>query len=273
VDLNTVSVVATPKRRDEIDAWRMGDAWLAGGTWLFSEPQPDLRRLVDITGLGWPPITVRQDGVEIAATCSIAQLEAAGRSSSWRAAPLFGQCCQALLASFKVLNVATVGGNICMALPAGAMTALAAALDATGTIWTANGGERSIRIRDFVVGPRQTVLEPGDLLRRIDISADALSRSTAFRRISMSPVGRSAALLIGTRAGRGTFSLTITAATRRPVMFSFADLPSAPELRDTIDRGLLARDYYDDVHGRPDWRQAMTYDLAEQIRFELGAAP
>ena len=272
MDLSTISAVATPRGRNDLGAWQEGDAWLAGGTWLFSEPQPNLQKLVDITGLGWSPITVGQDGIEIAATCTMARLEAAGRSASWRAAPLFGRCCQALLGSFKVLNVATVGGNICMALPAGPMTALAVALDATGTIWTANGGERCIRILDFVTGPRQTVLEPGDLLRRIAIPAEALSRRTAFRRIALSPVGRSAALLIGTRAERGEFSLTVTAATGRPAQFRFAEVPSAAEMRDRLDRGLAARDYHDDVHGRPDWRQAMTYDLAEQIRVELGAA-
>ncbi len=272
MDLNTIGAVANPARRDEIGAWRPGDAWLAGGTWLFSEPQPTLRRLVDITGLGWAPLINGQDGIEIGATCTMAQLDGAARHAPWRAAPLFGQCCRALLGSFKVLNVATVGGNLCMALPAGPMAALAVALDATGAIWMANGGERPAAILDFVTGPRQTVLEPGDLLRRIDISAEALSRRTAFRRISLSPVGRSAALLIGTLAGRGEFSLTVTAATRRPARFRFENVPTAVELRNTLDYGLQERDYYDDVHGRPDWRQAMTHDLAEQIRVELGAA-
>ena len=40
----------------------------------------------------------------------------------WAAYPLIWQCVNSLLGSFKVWNVATVAGNICMALPAGPMT-------------------------------------------------------------------------------------------------------------------------------------------------------
>ena len=37
------------------------------------------------------------------------------------------------LASLKIWNAATVGGNICMSLPAGPMISLTAALEATYT--------------------------------------------------------------------------------------------------------------------------------------------
>ena len=40
---------------------------LAGGTWLFSEPQPHLRQLIDLTGLGWSPITLGDNEIELAA--------------------------------------------------------------------------------------------------------------------------------------------------------------------------------------------------------------
>ena len=97
-----------------------GDAWLAGGTWLFSEPQPDVRRLLDLqrvrlagAGRSGP------EGLEIAATCTLAELARFAAPPQWPATPLIGQCCQALLGSFKVWNMATVGGNICLALPAG----------------------------------------------------------------------------------------------------------------------------------------------------------
>src|SRR5206468_1580326 len=106
MDLNTVSEVARPTTRGEVGGWRDGDAWLAGGTWLFSEPQPRLRRLIDLEGLRWEPLTVSEQGLAIAATCTIGRLDALGAPGEWRAAPLIRQCCQSLLASFKVLNVA-----------------------------------------------------------------------------------------------------------------------------------------------------------------------
>ena len=139
MDLNNVEAVRTPGCRDEVWPLSSTDAILAGGTWLFSEPQPAVARLVDITGLGWPPVTLSQEGVELAATCTVAELGTLSTSlpsthPNWSAAPLFAQCCTALLASFKVWGTATVGGNICRSFAAASMVSLAAALDA-GVTW------------------------------------------------------------------------------------------------------------------------------------------
>jgi CO/xanthine dehydrogenase FAD-binding subunit len=269
VDLNLVSELAVPRSRAELGVLQDGDAWLAGGTWLFSEPQPELRRLVDLTGLGWTPLTLSPAGLEIAATCTIAQLNAVVLPNEWAAAPLIQQCCRSLLGSFKIWNMATVGGNICMALPAGPMTALAVALDGVGTIWTPDGQERRLPILDLVLGPRQTALRPGEVLRRIELAASALVLRTAFRRLSLNPVGRSGVLVIGTLAPDGAFALTVTAATRRPVQLRFDAVPDPATLAAALATQVPPALYYDDIHGRPDWRQAMTADFCEQIRAEL----
>src|SRR5216684_3135904 len=99
MDLNTIGEVARPKPGDAAISWRDGDAWLAGGTWLFSEPQPHLRRLVDLAALEWPALEIDAEGLRIAATCTIAQLDAAALPVEWTAAPLIGQCCRAFVAS------------------------------------------------------------------------------------------------------------------------------------------------------------------------------
>ena len=56
--------------------WRDGDAWLAGGTWLFSDQQPDLRRLIDLMPLGWDTLAASDAGLEIGAMCTIRDLYA-----------------------------------------------------------------------------------------------------------------------------------------------------------------------------------------------------
>jgi CO/xanthine dehydrogenase FAD-binding subunit len=269
MDLNTITEVARPKARTELPVWTAGDAWLAGGTWLFSEPQVHLNRLIDLTDLKWPALTIDANGLSIAATCTIAQLDALACPPDWLAAPLFNQCCRAFLASFKIWKTATVGGNLCMSLPAGPMISLTSALDGVCTIWRTDGGERKIAVSDFVTGNQQNVLKPGELLRRIDIPLAALKRRSAFRQISLTPVGRSAALLIGSIAGDGAFALTVTASTRRPVKLAFAKTPDAAGLRVAIGQAIPDDLYHDDVHGKPFWRKHMTLRLAEEIRSEL----
>jgi CO/xanthine dehydrogenase FAD-binding subunit len=276
VDLNTVEAVSVPTSRDELWPLAAGDAVLAGGTWLFSEPQPHLRRLVDITALGWQPIVLSDTGIELAATCTVAEvsrLSAAlqGAYPDWVAAPLLRQCCTALLASFKILGSATVGGNICLSFPAGAMISLASALDGRVTVWRADGSDYQLPVTDFVTGMATNVLASGDVLRSLHLPAAALRARTAFRKLAPSPLGRSGVVVIGRRdtaADGGRFVLSVTAATVRPYVFGFASVPDADAVRAahaTIPDDAWTRD----PHGDPDWRRAMTLLLAEQIGAEL----
>ena len=272
MDLNTIRSVARPQNRAELPVWTAGDAWLAGGTWLFSEPQVQLTRLIDLTDLKWPALTITEGGLSIAATCTIAELDALACPPEWLAAPLFDQCCRAFLASFKIWKTATVGGNLCMSLPAGPMISLASALDGVCTIWKADGSEQQVSVADFIIGNQRNVLSSGDLLRQIDIPLVALRRRTAFRQISLTPVGRSAALLIGSIDSEGALSLTVTASTARPVKLSFPRIPGGGELRQAITHHIPDGLYHDDIHGKPLWRKHMTLRLAEEIRVELAGA-
>jgi CO/xanthine dehydrogenase FAD-binding subunit len=273
MDLNTITEVAHPKSRGQLPVWTAGDAWLAGGTWLFSEPQAHLRRLIDLTELKWPALTIGASDFTIAATCTVAQLDGFACPPDWIASPLINQCCRSFLASFKIWKTATVGGNICMSLPAGPMISLTSALDGICTIWQADGGERTIPVIDFVTGNLQNVLRPGDLLRQIDIPLAALRRRSAFRQISLTPVGRSAALLIGSIDSDAGFALTVTASTIRPIKLAFATIPAQEELRETILQRIPDNLYHTDIHGKPAWRRHMTLRLAEEIRAELKAQP
>jgi CO/xanthine dehydrogenase FAD-binding subunit len=160
-----------------------------------------------------------------------------------------------------------------MSLPAGPMIALTAALDGVCTIWKADGREQRIGVADFVTGNQRNVLSAGDLLRQIDIPVAALTRRSAFRQVSLTPGGRSAALLIGSIGAEGNLALTVTASTVRPVRLSFAGMPEPGELRDAILRRIPDELYHNDVHGKPPWRKHMTLRLAEEIRGELQGTP
>ena len=250
-------------------AWRDGDAWLGGGTWLFSQPQPRLTRLLDLSAFGWTPVRESADGVLIAATCTLAELARwqAARSRHAPGTVLARQCCHALLGSFKVHNVATVGGNICLSLPAGPMTSLACALDGTLLLRGPGDGTRRVPAADFVTGDGRNVLRPGELLTHVWLPSAALSAQAAFRQLSLSPVGRSAVLVIARRDPAGTAAVTVTASTPRPVQLSFPAPPAPAEALAALDAADPA--YLDDVHGGGAWRAAMTRRLITEALGEL----
>jgi len=173
VDISGIDTVIQPAGRRDLPEPTAGDAFLAGGTWLFSEPQKQTRRLIDLTALDWPSIETTDKGMAIGATCTFADLYACAA-----APPLFAQCCRALWGSFKIWNTATVGGNLCLALPASPMAALAVALDGTCTIWRPDGTDRTVAAAEFVTGAGRTCLAQGEILRQLSLPAAALPTST-----------------------------------------------------------------------------------------------
>jgi len=268
MDLNSIREIRRVGSGDGHLDWREGDAWLAGGTWLFSEQQPHLRRLIDIQGFHWEPLTVSAEGLEIAATCEIAKLVAMNAPTDWTAAPLIGECCRSFLSSFKIWNTATAGGNVCMSLPAGPMISLSVALEGICRILQQDGSEGRVAVEDFVTGNHENLLQPGDLLRSIELPASALRKRSCFRRISLTHLGRSTALLAGTLdPNDGTFMLTITASIERPRRLVFPKIPDPAALHTRLDREIPK--FFDDVHGTPEYRKHMTHYFAEEICREL----
>ena len=268
MDVNTVKdVVRRPPERPGT-VWRQGDAWLAGGSWIFSEKQPETRRLIDLEPLGWGNLRVTDAGLEIGATCTIAQLYAF-RDPDWRAASLLASCCEAFLASFKVWNSATVGGNICMSLPAGPMITMTVALEAAYTLWAPDGSERTVDSLAFVTGNHANVLAPGEVLRKVDIPISALRKRHAHRRFTLTKLGRSTIFMIGTQSpDTADLLLTITAATTHPIRLPFASVPDANELQERIDH-LPDEVWFDDPNGAPEHRRHLAKHYAEEIRKEL----
>ncbi len=273
MNLNTITEVKRPASADQITQWRDSYAWLAGGTWLFSEPQFSTDTLIDLDALHWPALSATDDGLELAATCKIAELFHFAAPREWTAWPLVHDCCNSFLASFKIWNAASIGGNICMSLPAGPMISLTTALEGVYTLWPRNGEPRHVAAIDFVTGDHANVLRPGELLRGIHLPASALKKNFAFRHASLTKLGRSAALLIGTCGSAGVdFLLTITASTPRPIQLGFEQMPSATALRRAIEERIPHGGYFNDVHGSADYKRHLTFYFAEQIRDELAQA-
>lgn len=263
-----MGAVLPMRSRADLAALGPGVAVLAGGSVLFAEPHDGLTTLLDLTTLGWPSVTVDDRGLSLAATCPMVEIAALSRtySDAWAAAPVFRQACTALFGSFKIWNVATIGGNLAASLPAGPMTSLAAGLDAEVLVWGPDGSDRRLPAAAFVTGNTTNDLRAGEVVRAVEISADALASRTAYRKIALSPIGRSGVVLIGRLAPAGGFVLTITAGTVRPVQLRYDAPPPATRLRDDVE---AVDAWFTDAHGAADWRRAVGVVLGLEILEEL----
>lgn len=273
LDVDTVRVART--RAD--CALRPGEIFLGGGTFLYSEPVPaGVTGLVDLTGMGWEPWSVDGSGLRVAGTCTLEELVAgpgvlgADADGPHRALGIVRECVSALTLSAKVARTATVGGNLALGLPAGSMIGLFAALSGRAVVWTPDGGSREVAVSDLVTRAGVVELTPGEVIREIRVTAAVLGQRTAFRRVSLTPTGRTAAMVTGRRAGDGV-ALVLTASVPVPhVLLVRANDHDGLDRRLEWITGLSTGAWYEDPHGSAAWRAAMTRRLAHEVLDELG---
>ena len=233
MNLNTITEVKRPASADQITYWRDGYAWLAGGTWLFSEPQVATDTLIDLEALGWSPLEASAGGLDIAATCRIAELYRFTRPPSGARRRCFRECCRRAPDVVQDLERRDRRRQH-LHVAAGRRDDLAhrRARRRSTRCGRATRAPREVPAVDFVTGNHANVLQPGELLRSIHLPAAALSKRFAFRRASLTKLGRSAALLIGTQDEAAATSCSPSRRRRRgPVQLRFAHVPSAAELR------------------------------------------
>lgn len=271
LDIDTVRMART--RADCV--LRPGEAFLGGGTYLYSEPVPaGVTGLVDLTGMGWEPWSVDGAGLRVAGTCTLAELVSgpgalgAHPGGPYRALGLVAPCVSALTLSSKVARSATVGGNLALGLPAGSMAGLFAALHACAIVWTPDGGTREVLVSDMVTGAGVVDLAPGEVLREVQVPATMLGSRTVFRRASLTPAGRTAAMVTGRTRDRAP-RIIVTASVATPHGLYVRD-------HDMLDRWIdwIGREgaWYEDTHGSREWRAAMTRQLAHEAFDELVGA-
>lgn len=96
------------------------------------------------------------------------------------------------LGHVAVRNIATLGGNLCNAVPSADMAPALVGLSARAKI-VSPGGERVVPLEDFFTGPGDTVLKKGELLVEIQVPVPLLNTRGIYLKHSM----------------RGTFDLAI----------------------------------------------------------------
>ena len=140
---------------------------LAGGTDLIPRIKDRLtspKYVVNIKGL--PELQgmgKEREGFRIGALTTIRTLETSPVIR--RQFPLLAQAAAAL-GSVQVRNIATVGGNLCHAVPSADTAPPLLSLNARATL-IGPKGKRNLPLEDFFQGPRRTALQPGELLSEL----------------------------------------------------------------------------------------------------------
>ena len=163
-------------------------AFWAGGTDLLLEWRRGavgFGYCIDLSGLAeLRPIRAVEDGVAIGALATIASLQA--HESLGRDFPVLLEMADRF-ATPQIRNVATVGGNLCNAVPSADCAPPLIALDAEVTILSPVG-ERTLPLESFFTGPKKTALGEGEMLTEIRICRPPTRSVCAFERMTRSYV-------------------------------------------------------------------------------------
>lgn len=211
-----MSAVLAPTRLDEYFELlrRHPDAQaMAGGTDLLvrrrARPCDAAAPLVALTGIeALHGLHEDEDGLSIGALTPFSALISDARVNA--RAPLLA-CAARSVGGPAIRNMATIGGNVCTASPAGdSLTPLYLA-DALVEIASPHG-RRTLPIADFILGPGRTALRPGELLTRIVLPPGA---SFACRRFEKVGRRRSLAISVASFCGQLRFAADGTVAEAR----------------------------------------------------------
>jgi CO/xanthine dehydrogenase FAD-binding subunit len=191
--------------------------------------------LIDITQFGWSEIAIAPDGLTIGATCIMSDLLAQDYPAHWPGVRVLKQAVHEL-ASFKVQNIATIGGNLCLAIPAGTFAPAMVLLDAEYEIVSLNGESYWVPAAEFQTGIRQTILEPGQLLRQIKIPKDYLEWQVSYHRICEATAGLAIAIaLTAYDPARDRVRCVVSAAMPVPQLVEFDHIPTETELAEALE--------------------------------------
>ena len=161
-----------------------GSKIVAGGTDLLVERPGGVECLVDVSSLALGYILPEGRGLRIGALTTIEGIkgceELVGPLRVLReAASLFGHR--------NVRNLATVGGNICSAIPSADMAPPLMALDSVALIASVRG-ERRLPLEDFFVFVRENALEGDEMLVEVQVPPQPPRTGVAFAKVGRTSV-------------------------------------------------------------------------------------
>lgn len=219
-----------------------------------------LRQLPELGGVR----TFSDGGIEIGATTTHREIERSGtvRAYSGALADAFGS-----IATVRIRNQGTVGGNLAHADPSQDPPCILLALDAVVAV-TGSGGDRTVELSALFVDYFETVLEPGEVITSVRLPprpAGARARYVRFlpRTHDDYPT---VAVAVSARPTDGAWcDVRIAVGAAGPVPLRMTAAESGLEgrafdpraLEDAADMVAEAVDPLDDVRGSRDYKREM----------------
>jgi len=177
---------------------------LAGGTDLIPRMRAMAKEpeyVVDLAATGLNQVVFEKDQARIGALATFATL---GQHPQIRKRlPAIAEAA-VKVGAVQTRTLATIGGNLCEGVPSNDSAPSLLVLDATFRLQS-KGKERMVAADSFFLGPRRTVLEPGEIMTEIlvPLEPDFMSRFLRFgRRKALTLSVASAAVGIALRNGQ-----------------------------------------------------------------------
>ena len=175
------------------------------------------------------------------------------------------------LANPQIRNTATIGGNICSAVPSADAPPLLMAMNASAVLVSVRG-ERTILLADFFKGPRKTAVKPGEILTYILVPPRPAGTGAAYVKYALrdatalAVVGVGAAVMMGGGTCKGA-RIVLGAVAPTPLIARRAsEYLSGKAIDEAVaaEAGRIAREEsrpISDVRGSAEYRRSLVETL------------
>src|SRR4051794_29487183 len=222
--------------------------------------------VVDLKAIGdlADPIAVGDDGIRVGPTLTMGELAAHPVVQRWYPALVEAAL---TVGSVAIRNRASLVGNACNASPAADTVPALLVHDASITI-ASRGGERTVPLDDFFLGPRRTLCGAHELVTRIELPRPPEGFGSAFRRLTRRRGVDLATVSVAAGVDRdGRVVLGLGAVGPRPLRTELEapfDPADVPGLARALDERLEIATPISDIRGSRDYRHAMVRVLARR---------
>jgi len=180
-------------------------------------------------------------------------------------------------ASIQIRNLATIGGNVCNASPAGDTLPALLTMDAQAKI-VGPAGERTVPLEEFFTGPGRTVLQPGEIVTAFTAPPPAphtggvYYKLAARRALDIAFVGVAATVSLAHGNGKcGDVKIALGAVAPTPIRATAAEeLLMGQALEDALleqvgEAAMAAASPITDVRASAEYRRQMVRVLTKRM--------